>query len=167
MIWIIIIGIIVAAVVWVNKAIKKDQEKAIQAKKKRMELERKQQEKNKKKREFYWKHLCEVYDKESTAVLQKAIGFSYLTQIHGYERDYYYNRIGKWKKNEPGLESFRSGLYWDAIDKLRSLLKNPCWKCLRYIDNNHTEASSSTYPLYPELDIKYIKQLIAKRQNNQ
>ena len=143
---IIILLIIMIFCIYFNNQSKKESEKEKQ-KEKQKEEECKKRIRSQH-RSIYWKYLYLVYDSENTQTLLKAK--EYLQTIDGID-------LPIVRPSNMSTQDYRElrELKFDAQDKLKQLLQNPYWTI------NGKDYEKIIF--YPELDIKYIEQLLDKR----
>lgn len=97
-------------------------------------------------RSQYWYKLEAIYDKQSTSTLQNA-----KTILEDMEK--YKNRQSFTNGNIHDID-----MWYLKLAKLRELLNYPIW-----VDDD-TDINKYEMPLYTDLDIKYISELIEERQ---
>lgn len=110
---------------------------------------RKQEEFNrlqKRLRSIYWESLGEIYDNLSTDILLKA-------KARLEKMVMYHNHEGINELNIHNID-----LWYCELAELRALLNNPTWK-------DDTNSQEYNMPLFEDLDIKYIDDLIQLRNN--
>lgn len=110
---------------------------------------RKQEEFNrlqKRLRSIYWESLGEIYDSLSTDILLKA-------KARLEKMVMYHNHEGINELNIHNID-----LWYCELAELRILLNNPTWK-------DDTNSQEYNMPLFEDLDIKYIDDLIQLRNN--
>ena len=110
---------------------------------------RKQEEFNrlqKRLRSIYWESLGEIYDNLSTDILLKAKAMlEKMVMYHNHEGI-----------NELNIHNI--DLWYCELAELRILLNNPTW-------TDDTNSQEYNMPLFEDLDIKYIDDLIQLRNN--
>lgn len=110
---------------------------------------RKQEEFNrlqKRLRSIYWESLGEIYDSLSTDILLKA-------KARLEKMVMYHNHEGINELNIHNID-----LWYCELAELRILLNNPTW-------TDDTNSQEYNMPLFEDLDIKYIDDLIQLRNN--
>ena len=110
---------------------------------------RKQEEFNrlqKRLRSIYWDSLGEIYDSQSTDILLKA-----KSRLENMLK--YHNHEGINEHNVHDID-----LWYCELAELRILLNNPTWT-----DNSNSQTYNM--PLFEDLDVKYIDELIQLRNN--
>lgn len=110
---------------------------------------RKQEEFNrlqKRLRSIYWESLGEIYDNLSTDILLKA-------KARLEKMAMYHNHEGINELNIHNID-----LWYCELAELRILLNNPTW-------TDDTNSQEYNMPLFEDLDVKYIDDLIQLRNN--
>lgn len=124
-------------------------EKTVKSNKELDEELRKQEEFNrlqKRLRSVYWDSLGEIYDSLSTDILLKAKAMlEKMVMYHNHEGI-----------NELNIHNI--DLWYCELAELRILLNNPTWT-----DSSNSQAYNM--PLFEDLDVKYIDELIQLRNN--
>lgn len=124
-------------------------EKTINSNKELDEELRKQEEFNrlqKRLRSVYWESLGEIYDSLSTDILLKAKArLENMVKYHTHE--------GINERNIHDID-----LWYCELAELRILLNNPTW-------TDDTNSQEYNMPLFEDLDVKYIDDLIQLRNN--
>lgn len=124
-------------------------EKTVNSNKELDEELRKQEEFNrlqKRLRSVYWESLGEIYDNLSTDILLKAKSkLENMVKYHTHE--------GINERNIHDID-----LWYCELAELRILLNNPTW-------TDDTNSQEYNMPLFEDLDVKYIDDLIQLRNN--
>lgn len=124
-------------------------EKTVNSNKELDEELRKQEEFNrlqKRLRSVYWESLGEIYDSLSTDILLKA-------KARLEKMVMYHNHEGINELNIHNID-----LWYCELAELRILLNNPTW-------TDDTNSQEYNMPLFEDLDVKYIDDLIQLRNN--
>ena len=124
-------------------------EKTVNSNKELDEELRKQEEFNrlqKRLRSVYWDSLGEIYDSLSTDILLKA-------KARLEKMVMYHNHEGINELNIHNID-----LWYCELAELRILLNNPTW-------TDDTNSQEYNMPLFEDLDVKYIDELIQLRNN--
>ena len=124
-------------------------EKTVNSNKELDEELRKQEEFNrlqKRLRSVYWESLGEIYDSLSTDILLKA-------KARLEKMVMYHNHEGINELNIHNID-----LWYCELAELRILLYNPTW-------TDDTNSQEYNMPLFEDLDVKYIDDLIQLRNN--
>lgn len=124
-------------------------EKTVNSNKELDEELRKQEEFNrlqKRLRSVYWESLGEIYDSLSTDILLKA-------KARLEKMVMYHNHDGINELNIHNID-----LWYCELAELRILLNNPTW-------TDDTNSQEYNMPLFEDLDVKYIDELIQLRNN--
>ena len=124
-------------------------EKTVNSNKEHDEELRKQEEFNrlqKRLRSVYWDSLGEIYDSLSTDILLKA-------KARLEKMVMYHNHEGINELNIHNID-----LWYCELAELRILLNNPTW-------TDDTNSQEYNMPLFEDLDVKYIDDLIQLRNN--
>lgn len=124
-------------------------EKTVNSNKELDEELRKQEEFNrlqKRLRSVYWDSLGEIYDSLSTDILLKA-------KARLEKMVMYHNHEGINELNIHNID-----LWYCELAELRILLNNPTW-------TDDTNSQEYNMPLFEDLDVKYIDDLIQLRNN--
>lgn len=144
---ILLIIFIVIGVVALIKFLKNcEKEQAEYEAKKRREAEKRAQQKaqQERNRKIYWNNLPNIYKNYSRTELEKI--YSILQIIHQ-------NKLSFGE-----FDSHKTDVWADACERLKKVLNYPGWKY------GPTDNYISNSPVWPELDMKYVWNLIGQKK---